>query len=502
MLPEVLQETARQFGDRAAYVSADGEHCSYAQLNQLADETAAGLATRGVNEGSVVALLLPSTIDYLVCYGAVAKLGAISAGINPRYTVAEQQAVLGVTEPTHLICTTEVADSFTLAATTVVLVITPAASVANIAENLRIAGESPAPLADDPERPVAICFTSGSTGEPKGALFTNRQLSAIRELDTGGAWGGGGNAVAPTEFAHVGFMTKWPWLLAGGGTTHLQHSWRASRVLELLHQYRMPVVAGVAPQIALLLAQPEFDSYDFSAVTTIVAGAAASPPALVHEARRRFGATYLIRYSSTESGGVGFSTAPDADDHEALHTIGRPRPGVEAEVRDDTGKPLAEGEIGELWMKSPTSMARYWNDPTETRATLVDGWLRTGDLAVVEPSGLFRLAGRVKEMFIRGGYNVYPMEVEAALGTHPLVRDVIVVPQPDAVMGEVGVAAVVPLDPQHPPTLEALREHASASLAAYKLPAAIAIVGSYPRNANQKVDRRALEVIVAEHLSG
>ncbi len=355
------------------------------------------------------------------------------------------------------------------------------------------------PLPDDPDRPVVICFTSGSTGQPKGALFTNRQLQAISDLDTGGAWGGGGHRIAPTEFAHVGIMTKLPWMLAVGGTTHLLDRWRAEPILELIDRYRIPAVSGVAPQIALMLQVPHLERFDFECVQAIVAGGSASPPALVEQARQVFGAPYSIRYSSTESGGIGLGTSLDADDEEALHTIGRPRPDVRAEVRDADGSPVEPGEIGELWLASPAIMSGYWNDPSATEEALVDGWLRTGDLAWVDERGLFRLAGRRKEMFIRGGYNVYPAEVEAVLGTHPGVAEVALIPRPDPVMGEIGVAVVVTRRGHGPPDLDDLRAHAGEQLARYKLPEALRLVEALPRNGTDKVDRRALAAEEQDH---
>ena len=213
---------------------------------------------------------------------------------------------------------------------------------------------------------------------------------------------------------------------------------------------------------------------------------------MVAEARRRFGAPYSIRYSSTESGGIGLGTALDAADDEALHTIGRPRPGTEAEVRAPSGAPEPAGAIGELWLRSPTVMSGYWRDPEGTAETLVDGWLRTGDLARVDDAGRFRLAGRVKEMFIRGGYNVYPMEVESVLGAHPQVNDIAIVPTSDEVMGEIGVAVVVSSDPSSAPSLESLREFGAGLLASYKLPEAVRYVDALPCNAGDKLDRLAL----------
>jgi acyl-CoA synthetase (AMP-forming)/AMP-acid ligase II len=243
--------------------------------------------------------------------------------------------------------------------------------------------------------------------------------------------------------------------------------------------------------VALLLRE-DVEAYDLDCVQTIIMGGAASPPAMVREARERFGAAYSIRYSSTESGGCGAGTAFDADDEEALHTCGKPRPGIEIELRTDDRSRLPDGEVGEVWLRSPTALSRYWNDEEATEATLVDGWVRTGDLGLLDPRGNLRLAGRSKEMYIRGGYNVYPAEVEAALNDHPLVDQAVVVPRPDPLMGELGVAVVVPADPARPPTLGDLRGFLQGRLADYKHPEALRTVDALPLTPMQKIDRRAL----------
>jgi acyl-CoA synthetase (AMP-forming)/AMP-acid ligase II len=165
---------------------------------------------------------------------------------------------------------------------------------------------------------------------------------------------------------------------------------------------------------------------------------------------------------------------------------------VEVAVRDADRRPAPAGEVCELWLRSPTQMAGYWRDPGATAAAIVDGWLRTGDLARIDERGLVRLAGRAREMFVRGGYNVYPAEVEAALAAHPAVAEVAVVPRPDPVLGEVGVAVVVPRDPSAPPPLADLRAFLDGRLAAYKAPEAVRVVDALPLTAMQKVDRRAL----------
>ena len=145
-----------------------------------------------------------------------------------------------------------------------------------------------------------------------------------------------------------------------------------------------------------------------------------------------------------------------------------------------------------MGLRTPSAMSGYWGDPVGTATALVDGWLRTDDLASVDPAGCHRLAGRSSEMFIRGGYNVYPLEVEAVLGTHPGVDQVAVVPRPDEVLGEIGVAVVVPSNANRPPTLEELVAHGRSDLSSYKLPSAVRIVDRLPLNTGDKLDRRAL----------
>ncbi len=468
MIPFVVGEAARRFGDTPAFVDVNQSVLTYAELHRVSDEVAVGLSRRGVRAGDVVVLQLPSTPAYVLAYLALAKIGAITAGINPSLAPPEQARLV------------ELAGA--------AAVLTSADEIAG----LRVAGASPPALPDDRGRDVAIVFTSGTTGVPKGAVFTNRQLEAITQIDVGDAWGGGGAMLASTQFAHIGFMTKLPWYLRLGTTTHLLERWRADDVLALVADQRIASVGGISAQIALLLAVADFDTYDLSAVKTIIVGGGPSSPGLVNEARERFGAAYSIRYSSTESGGCGTGTAFDAPDEEALWTVGRPRGSIEVEIRDEDGAPVGDGEIGEVCLRSPAVMDRYWNDPEATASTLRDGWLHSGDLGFIDEAGCLRLAGRKKEMFIRGGYNVFPMEVESVLSSHPQVASVAVVPRPDPKMGEIGVAVVVPRSGATAPTLDELRSHAEGQLAKWKLPEAIRVVDALPLTAMQKVDRAAL----------
>ncbi|MEC9000764.1 MAG: class I adenylate-forming enzyme family protein [Actinomycetota bacterium] len=498
-LGAVVTDAARRYGNRAAFRLPSGTELSYRDLDRLADEVAAGLTARGLDEGAVLLLALPSGLEYVVAYVAAARIGVTTAGANPRLLDAERSRLADAVDPDLVLATAGLAGGLDRYH---VELIEPTEDLDRLLDDLRGVEGAPRPVATDLDRPTCICFTSGSTGDPKGVWFTDRQLAAIHQLDTGGVWGTGGHMVSGTAFAHVGVMTKLPWQLAAGATIHVLDRWSAGALLDIVERHRLPAVNGVAAQIALLLREPDFDRRDLSSVGAVVAGAGPSPPALVEEARRRFDAPYSIRYSSTESGGIGLGTALDADDEEALHTVGRPRPGVGAEVRDADGSSLGDGEVGELWLRTPSAMSGYWRDPDGTAMALVDGWLRTGDLAHVDEAGCFRLSGRIKEMYIRGGYNVYPLEVEAVLGTHPAVAQVAIVPRPDPIMGEVGVAIVVPTDPTRPPALDDLLAHAAGDLSGYKLPTVMRVVDALPLNAGDKLDRRGLALRERREASG
>jgi acyl-CoA synthetase (AMP-forming)/AMP-acid ligase II len=244
-----------------------------------------------------------------------------------------------------------------------------------------------------------------------------------------------------------------------------------------------------------MLQEPDFDSYDVSSMKAIVMGGGPATPALVRDARERFGAAVAIRYSCTEAG-IGIGTTFDAPLEDAEVSVGRPHAGVELDLRD-----VVDG-VGEVCLRSAAVMDGYWRAAELTADALTeDGFVRTGDLGWIDDAGRLRLAGRAKEMYVRGGYNVYPMEVEAVLAAHPAIADVAVAPRPDDVMGEVGVAVVVLRDGAQPPSPDDLRSFAADHLAAYKFPEAVVVTAALPLTAMEKLDRRALAALVREGAS-
>ena len=476
MLGELIREAGTRFGDRPAYIGEDGSTLTYAALDRVSDEVAAGLAARGIGEGDVVALVVPTIPEYPVLYAAIAKLGAVMAGVNTRLSGAERAAVLAVAGPKLVIDGDDPLDG------------------------LRDAGRIDATVDDDPDRPVAIVFTSGTTGTPKGALFRNRQLSAITAIDVGDRWDGGGTSLAGTSLAHLGFVTKFAGNVRLGATTHMVTRWRADDALRFTAEHRLSSVAGIPTQVALMLRVPDFDAHDLSSVRAVVMGGGPATPSLVREARERFGAPVAVRYSCTEAAiGVGTSFADPPEDAE--ESVGRPLAGVELAVLDpdDDARPVPAGEVGAVCLRSAAVMSGYWGDDAATKAAFTDdGFVRTGDLGWVDERGRLHLAGRTKEMYVRGGYNVFPLEVEAVLSSHPRVAAVAVVPIADAVMGEKGVAVVVPADTANAPALDELRDFAAPHLATHKLPEAIRIVDDLPLTAMEKLDRRRLAEMITD----
>jgi acyl-CoA synthetase (AMP-forming)/AMP-acid ligase II len=249
----------------------------------------------------------------------------------------------------------------------------------------------------------------------------------------------------------------------------------------------------VPTQWELVLAHPDLARTDFSALRVCGIGGAAISPDLVRRMRETLGCPVLSRYTSTEAG-VTTSTVVGDPDEIVATTVGRAVQHVELRIVDPMdGTDIGRDAVGEIVCRSAAMMAGYWRDP-ELTATVIDadGWLHTGDLGTLDADGNVRIVGRLKEMYIRGGYNVYPAEVEAALSGHPGIAQVAVSGLPDPVLGEIGGAFVVPADPARPPDLDTVREWCRARIADYKAPDRLVVVDELPVTPMHKVDKAAL----------
>jgi len=506
----VVTEAARRHGDRIAWAMADNpfQRVTYREVAAAVEGLAAGLAARGVGEGDRVVLVLPPGLAWPLLHLAAARLGAATAGINHRLTAAERSPMVARVRPRLVIAArgdvaglADVAGSAASAAWDVVAV-DEAAGVAGLIGALGARDDprgtvaaAPPPPAADPDRPVAICFTSGTTGTPKAAVFGWRQIEAITTIDTGWRWSVGGVGAMTTSFAHLGPMTKLAGSLVRGGTTHILARWTPSAMLELVERAGVSVVGGVPTQIAMLLDHPDLARRDLSSVQMVVVGGAPATPTLLTRTRAAFNAPVCVRYSCTEAG-IGLGTSPDDPVEVMTSTVGLPHAGVEVAVRDGS-RDCAPGEVGNVLLRSAAAMSGYLDDPAATADAFTDdGWVRTGDVGWLDEDRRLHLAGRRGDEWIRGGHNVHPSEVEAVLADHPGIRAVAVVDAPDDVFGQVGAAFVVA---RHGAalSLDDLRLFAGDRLATHKLPERLHLVDALPQTPGNKLDRGALRAVAA-----
>jgi len=489
----VLAETAAREPDRPAYVDAAAgadavpRVVTYAGCEAGADGWAGTLQRWGVRRGDVVCLLLANSPEFPICYAGATRIGAVTSGVNVRLGPSEVGSIVARTRP----AVTVVDDPGALPPEVAAI----AGRVVTRAElGDHFASAPPAGRAGrDPADTVAIVWTSGTTGTPKGACYSHAALAALAEADTVLSRHHDVYLAAIPQ-AHVGFTTK-VFAHAARATTQVvaPPRWDAATALQLLDRQRVTVAGGVPPQWRLMLDHPDFDTTDLSAVRQVVLGGAFIEASLVREIRERLQVPVVARYTCTELAGT-CGTSPDDPDEVVAHSVGRPLPGVDLRLVDAGGTEVRPGEVGEVCSRSPTMMAGYWTaaGTAGLDAFDADGYFHTGDLGRVRPDGNLEIVGRRKEMYVRGGYNVYPAEVENTIARHPAVAQCAVVGTGDARLGEVGVVFVVAADPASPPSLDELRRWVADSLADYKRPDRLVTIGALPLTSMHKPDKGAL----------
>lgn len=487
-LADALLAAADQHGDRVAFVDGT-DRLTFAGWAQRAGALARVLVQRGVQPGEVVAIMLPTSIDYAVAYGAITLAGAVVTGLNARLGERELRSILERADPALVLL-----DRASFAAG-------PAAGVPVI-ERAELPALCSAPGAGigvgagradrQPTDPTVIIWTSGTTGLPKGAWFDHRNLQAA--VASAGAMSRPYDVkLAGTPFAHAGFMAKvWDQLAWASTAVLTPTPWRAADMLRLLVDERITVAGGVPAQWAKLLDEPGVVEADLSHVRLGLVATAPAAPELLERVTATIGCPLVVRYAMTESPSIT-GTEPD-DSPEAQHrSVGRPQAGMAISLVDAYGGPVEAGEVGRVRVRGACVMRGYWHDPELTAAALdAEGWLHSSDLGRIDADGNLVLVGREGDMYLRGGCNVHPLEVEHVLAEHPAVAGSAVVGSPAPVIGEVGVALVVPTDLRCPPTLAELRAWVGSRLADYKAPDRLVLVDALPQTPMMKIDRGAL----------
>jgi fatty-acyl-CoA synthase len=487
---------ARHDPERIALVDrARDRRCSYAELDARASRWAAALAAMQIGPGARVATLAANCAELVELFFAVSRVGAALVPLNWRLAPAELSAIISNARPALLLGETRfrAAGEEALRLASVASGTLPPWRDFEHDVPAMLAGATagyPA-VAHDIAAPWLVLYTSGSTGTPKGAVITHRQIF-YNAIATSTAWDLGAADVAPisTPQFHTGgwnvFATP---LWERGGRVVLFDQFDPSAFLATLAEEQCTVAMTVPTQLLMLADLPEWGR-ELPSLRWIVSGGAPCPPGLAARVRA---AGYAFRegYGLTECGPNCFAIS-SAEAARRPGSVGWPAPFLEMRLTDESGRDVALGEPGELLLRGPQMFEGYLDDPERTAEAMAPGgWLRTGDLAVQDEDGAYRICGRRKEMFISGGENVFPGEVEAVLIEHPGIASVAVIGVPDERWGEVGRAFVVPRDAASCTEGE-LATFARARLAKYKVPKRFVLVDMLPTLGSGKTDRRAL----------
>lgn len=507
VVPELFDPIAwwaRVDGGRTAIVEAStGARHSYRALNAHADQWHGVLARLGVRPGDRVGILAQNRYDFVPLFFACIRRGAILVPLNWRLSAPELSRVLADAGPVTLFGE----EAFRALTEEAVRTLDQPPRWIDLDHEapslLRQVMDGRPPTS--PERTAhdttMLLYTSGSTGMPKGVMLPHRQLLWNAVATTTG-WALGPDDIAPsaTPFFHTGgwhvFTTP---MLYRGGTVVLMGAFDPAAYLRTLEEFALTITFGVPTQFDLLQQAADWGR-PLPRLRTFISGGAPCPQR-TKDAVRAAGYRFREGYGLTECGPNCFATT-DRTAIEREGSVGWPVPFLEMRLRDERGRIVETDEVGELELRGPQLFTGYFNAPERTAEVMTaDGWLRTGDLASADADGVYRIRGRRKEMFISGGENVFPGEVEAALLDCPGVAEATVVGVPDPKWGEVGCAVIVPRSTAlH---ADALLLQARERLAGYKVPRTVLFVDAIPKLGSGKVDRRAVnELVAAAHAHG
>lgn len=450
----LLEASARRFPRKNALVW-DGGYLSYRELDLRASGFAHFLTEQKIRPGDRVAVLISNKWAFVVALLGGLKLGATMVPLSTLLKTEERAEVLANLRPRLIVNEVGVE-------------------------------ERPWNSSPTVNFPAVILYSSGSTGQPKGAVISHDALTFASR-----SWVGMMAlvsedivlAVLPLPHAFGIHGALFAPLLVGATVIFIER-FSPEQALDAISKHRVTVFPGVATMFRRLLSSPAFATADFSSLRLAVSGAAPCPWELAQEWRSRTGTRMLRGYGMTELfRPISYLAGDPADRPEA---VGRAVPGVEVCVVDETGQPLPHSKVGELWIRTPSVMDGYLSDPEETRAVLENGWFKTGDMATVSQEGFIQIVGRKRERILRGGYSVFPQEVEAVLLSHPAVAEAAVVASPDPDLGE-EVAAFVVLKQGAKATGEEIISYCQERLAAFKYPRHVTLLERLPRGATGKV---------------
>ncbi len=490
-LAAFLHSAAEHHGDRTA-LKLDDTEVSYGQFDDASARVAGLLHERGMQAGDRVGLMLPNVPYFPILYYGILRAGGAVVPMNPLLKAREVEFYL--TDPGAKILfgwgdMAQAAEGGADAADAEAIIVTPGEFEDMLGD--AEAQESVAE-ADDADTAVLL-YTSGTTGKPKGAELTHynlrRQVEVVRDLFT----------VEPDDvilgalplFHAFGQTCGMNVCVGVGGCLTLLPRFDAAKALEIIQRDRVTIFEGVPTMYSAMLHCDRRDEFDTSQLRLCVSGGAAMPGEVMRGFEKAFECKVLEGYGLSETSPVASFNHPDRE--RKVGSIGTPIDGVEMKVVSEDGDDVAQGEVGEIVIRGHNVMKGYWDRPDATEEAIVDGWFYTGDMGKVDDDGYFFIVDRKKELIIRGGYNVYPREIEEILYEHPAVREAAVIGIAHDELGE-EVAAAVSLKEGEEADPDELRSYAKEQLAAYKYPRKVWIVDDLPKGPTGKILKREIEV--------
>jgi acyl-CoA synthetase (AMP-forming)/AMP-acid ligase II len=497
---------ADRFGDRAAIVDGATE-LSYRALVEAARAFGAALVASGVDAGDRVAIWCFNSAEWVIAVLGTFEAGAVLVPVNTRFKGAEAADILSRSRARLVVTTTDFLGTDYVALLdehgaalpdleTVVVARGPVPGHAlgwhdflGRASRQARAGVHRRSTGLGPDDPSDILFTSGTTGAPKGVVQTHSRTLRVATdwVAMTGLLPGDRYLMVNPYFHMFGLKSGILASVAAGATMLPQAVFDVGRVLVRIAEERVTVLPGPPTLYRSVLDHPDRDRYDLSSLRVAVTGAADIPVELIRRVHAELPFSIVITGYGLTEGGTATATSPDDGPETIATTVGRPRPGFELRVVDGEGADVPQGQPGEVLLRGPSVMSAYLDDPEATaEAFTADGWLRTGDLGVLDDAGCLRIVGRSKDMFIVGGFNAYPAEIENLLLRHPAIAQAVVIGVPDARLGEVGMAFVV-ARPGVAMGGDEVIAWARAHMANYKVPRIVELVDELPLNATGKV---------------
>jgi long-chain acyl-CoA synthetase len=490
-----LTASAEGLGEKTA-LKLDEVEMSYRALDTASARVAGLLAQRGVEPGDRVGLMLPNVPEFAVVYFGVLRAGAVVVPINPLLKEREVAFYLSDSGARMVFAWhgfAEAAEAGARGPGAECVFVTPGEFARLLADADQL--DSLADRAADDT--AVILYTSGTTGTPKGAELTHSNLSSNVAAVTALHSFGENDVVlgALPLFHSFGQTCSMNAAVASGATLSLIPRFDAERALAIITRDRVTVFQGVPTMYSALLHHPRRDEFDTSTLRECVSGGASLPAEVLRGFEQEFGCKLLEGYGLSETSPVASSNRPDRQRRPG--SVGVPIEGVQMRIVNEDGEEVPIGSRGEIVIRGPNVMKGYWGRPDATAEVIRDGWFHSGDIGVMDEDGYFFIVDRLKDMIIRGGYNVYPREIEEVLYEHPAVREVAVVGVPHPELGEEVAAAVALKDGAAADEAE-LREFVKARVAPYKYPRRISFFTDLPKGPSGKIVKREIELPAAE----